>query len=43
MVQTGAGASHFQFSCECKMQMTPSCDSFMTAVDPGAALRAGTP
>lgn len=33
MVQTGAGASHFQFSCECKMQMTPSCDSFMTAVD----------
>lgn len=25
--------SHFQFSCECKMQMTPSCDSFMTAVD----------
>lgn len=33
MVQTGAGMSRFQFSCECKMQMTPSCDSFMTAVD----------
>lgn len=25
--------SRFHFSCECKMQMTPSCDSFMTAVD----------
>lgn len=33
MVQTGAGKRCFYFSCECKMQMTPSCDSFMTAVD----------
>lgn len=33
MVQTGAGVSRFHLSCECKMQMTPSGDSFMTAVD----------
>lgn len=33
MVQTGADTTHFQFSCECKMQITLSCDFFMTAVD----------
>lgn len=33
MEQTGAGVIRFHLSCECKMQMTPSGDSFMTAVD----------
>lgn len=33
MVQAGACMSRFHFGFECKMQMTPSCDPFMTAVD----------
>ena len=43
MVQTGAEMSRFHFSCECKMQMTPSGDSFMTAVDSPGCSQGGNP
>lgn len=42
-VQTGAEMSRFHFKCECKMQMTPSGDSFMTAVDSPGCSQGGNP